>query len=413
MDETRCTIANARVLTMAPVEAPAGPRRGAWLGELGVIERGWVAIAGGRIAALGAGDAPRDGGELLDARGRVLLPGFVDCHTHACWTGERYGENDLRLAGASYLDILKAGGGIMATVRAVRAASLDELASRTRERLDAAARLGTTTIEVKSGYGLTPESELRSLEAIEQAAGPDRPHVVATFLGGHAKDPERDTVAEMIERALPEVARRRPGIVCDAYCESGAWSVEETTRLFRRALELGCRLRVHADQFNALGMTRRAVELGARSVDHLEASREEDLAALASSGTVGVALPGCGFHLDGRYAPLRRLVELGGAVAIASNCNPGSSPTIAMPFVIALAVRHLGLTPAQALVAATVNAAEVLDRGDRAGSIVVGRPADLQLLASRDERSVAYEYAHPGPDEVWIGGVPIHRRSRV
>lgn len=413
MTDESFTIADARLVTMAVPEAPRGPRRGHWRADLGIVERGWVRIRGGAIEAVGAGAAPTGAGATRSVGGRVLMPGFVDCHTHACWVGQRYDEIDRRLAGASYLDILRAGGGIMATVRAVRAASIEALASATGRRLDAAARLGTTTIEVKSGYGLTPESELAMLEAILRAARFDRPHVVPAFLGGHAKDPQRPTVEEMIEVALPEVARRYPGIVCDAYCEEGAWSVEETTRLLRSARDLGCRLRVHADQFHALGMTQRAIELGAVSVDHLEASGEAELAALASSDTVGVGLPGCGFHLDGRYAPLRRLADLGGAIAIASNCNPGSSPTISMPFIVALAVRYLRLTLGEALVAATVNAAHVLGLGEVTGILAPGRRADLQLLASDDERSLAYEYAAPGPDEVWIAGRPLGGLARI
>jgi imidazolonepropionase len=407
------TIANARLLTLAPKGAPPGPRRGRWLGDLGVIGRGWLVVADGRIAALGAGDPPA-AGHVVDARGRVLMPGFVDCHTHACWAGSRFDEADRRLAGVPYLEILRAGGGIMSTVRATRAASNAELAEGTLARVRAAARLGTTSIEIKTGYGLDPDAELKMLGAILDVAAKTRQRVIPTFLGAHAKDPARaDFVDETIGVTLERAARAMPGITADAYCEDSAWSVDECRRYFTRALALGCGMRVHADQFHSLGMVPLAIELGARSVDHLEATTPDDLARLAASAAIGVGLPGCGFHLDGRYAPLRALIDAGGAAAIATNLNPGSSPTVSMPFVLALAVRSMKVTPAEAIACATVNAAHVLGLEREAGSLGVGMRADLQLLPSSDERSLVYEYAHPGPDEVWIAGEPLHGLRHV
>ncbi len=412
-------IENARVLTLSGRRTDAGsvagfdggleaPHRGpADERALGVIERGWVACDAGRITAIGAGPPPA-GLERCDARGRVLLPGFVDCHTHACWAGSRFDEADQRLAGVPYLDILAAGGGIMSTVRATRAASVDALVTATLPRVRAALAQGTTTIEIKSGYGLASEPERRMLDAIRAVAAHTPQRIVPTFLGAHAKDPANPRwVDEVIDETLPAVSAAFPGIACDAYCEQGAWSRDECERLFRRAIALGLPIRVHADQFNALGMTSLAIDLGARSVDHLEATTDEELRRLAGSGTIGVALPGCGFHMDMRFARGRTLLDLGGALALATNCNPGSSPTIAMPFVIALAVRFLRLTPSEAIVAATRNAAHVLGLGAELGSIDIGKRADLQLLATGDERSLAYEYAMPGPDALWIGGVRV------
>ncbi|MDZ4830670.1 MAG: imidazolonepropionase [Phycisphaerae bacterium] len=408
------TVANARILTLAPAGAAAGPRRGRWLSELGVIGRGWVTVEGERIARIGVGDAPPHLGNMIDARGRALLPGFVDCHTHACWAGDRFDEADLRRAGIPYLEILKRGGGIMSTVRATRAATREILAAATLARFRAAARLGTTCIEAKSGYGLSTDAELRLLDAIADAARGTRQTVVSTFLGAHAKDPDNPKfVEETINVTLPNAARVRPGITCDAYCEEGAWSLDECRRYFVAAVALGCPIRVHADQFHSLGMVGLAIELGTRSVDHLEATTEGDVQRLAASRAIGVALPGCGFHLDGRYAPLRKLIDLGGAAAIATNLNPGSSPTPSMPFIIALAARHLGLSPAEAIACATVNAAHVLALEDELGTIEVGKRADFQLLASGDERTLAYEYAGPEPDEVWIGGQPLNELRRV
>ncbi len=400
-------IANARVVTL---RGPAGPRRGDAMRDLGVIERGFVCIDGGRITALGAGDPPADG-QVAEADGLVLMPGFVDCHTHACWAGDRFDEFQLRVAGRSYLDILKAGGGIMATVRAVRQASSDELVSGLLRRLGRMAALGTTAAEVKSGYGLSTADELKMLRAIHEAAQRTSVRVCATFLGAHAIDSGNPRfVDETIDETLPAVAEEFPGIACDAYCEEGAWSVADTRRLFEAAARLGCPLRVHADQFNSLGMTRLAVDMGALSVDHLEAATPADIAHLAKSPTIGVALPACGFHLDGRYAPARKLVDEGGALAIASNYNPGSAPTPSMPFVVALACRKLGLAPEEAITAATVNAACVLGLQDRSGTIEVGRPADLQLLDCADERELAFEFATAGPRLVLSRGRVVYRR---
>ncbi len=398
------TIVNARILTLA--RPRGGPHRGpASADALGLIERGWVRVAEGRIAALGNGSPSPAAGDVVDAGGRVLMPGFVDCHTHACWAGQRFDEADDRLAGVPYLDILARGGGIMSTVRATRAASREELTANTLRRCCAALRFGTTTIEVKSGYGLTPDTELSMLEAIRDAGSRTPQRLVPTFLGAHAKDPANPrSVDETIEVTLPRAVGAFPGIACDAYCEKGAWSLDECLRLFRAARALGSPIRVHADQFNALGMTGAAIALGARSVDHLEATTADELGRLAASATIGVALPGCGFHLDNRFAPARDLLDAGGALAIATNCNPGSSPTTSMPFIIALAVRYLRLTPSEAILASTINAAHVLGLGDEIGSIEVGKRGDLQLLPTMDERALAYEYANPGPDAVWIAG---------
>jgi imidazolonepropionase len=397
-------IQNARVLTM---EGPR-PRRGRALGELGIIERGDVLAAGGVIAQVGsAGLIAAEVDQRIDAAGRVLMPAFVDCHTHACWAGSRLDEWGRRLAGASYLEILKAGGGIMSTVRAVRAATREELAASVRQRLGRMLTCGSATVEIKSGYGLSTEAELKMLEAIHSAAGEKLPAVVATALLGHALDPDDPHfVQRTVRETLPAVHERDPGIAIDAYCEQGAWSVEATVQLLAAARELGHPVRVHADQFNSLGMVGEAVRLGALSVDHLEASTPEDLEVLAASGTFGVVLPCTGFHLDGRYAKARRLVDAGGLVALATNYNPGSAPCPAMGMAIALAVRHCGLSPAEALAAATVNAACVLGLEDR-GMISPGARADLLLLRHDDERLVAFDFGVDHIDAVILGGAVV------
>jgi imidazolonepropionase len=401
----RLTIFNARLITLDPGGAPEGPRRGRWLRDLGVIDRGWLSIDHGRILGLGSGDPPPGVERAIDAGGRVLMPAFVDCHTHACWAGERYGEFAMRLAGRSYLEILEAGGGIMSTVRAVRRASEGQLARNLRHRLEQMHRGGTGAIEVKSGYGLSTADELKMLRAIAAVAETSPAPVVATFLGAHAIDRETpDFVDRTIGETLPAVAAAFPGIACDAYCEQGAWSVESCVRLFEKAKALGLPIRVHLDQFNALGMLPIAIELGARTVDHLEASAPADLDRLAASDTIAVLLPASGFSLDDRYADARRLIDAGGAVAIASNCNPGSAPGPSIAFAASLGCRKLRMTPEEVIVATTVNAAHAIGLGDSCGRLAPGLRADLQLLDADDERAIGGEYAIPGPAAIALGG---------
>ncbi len=396
-------IRNARILTLA---GPPGPRRGKALGDLGVIPGGEVLIADGRIAAAGPKVEVPAGVESIDAQGRVLMPGFVDCHTHACWAGDRLAEWEQKLAGVPYLEIMKKGGGIHSTVRAVREATQKQLAASLRDRLGLMLRDGTTTVEVKSGYGLDTENELKMLRAIRRAAGDWPGSVVATALLGHAVEGDPEDYARMVTKEmLAEVSREFPDIAVDAYCEKGAWSVEMCVKLFEKAHKHHP-IRVHTDQFNSLGMIGEAIRLHARSVDHLEAATKRDLDDLARSETYGVILPCTGFHTDGRYARGGYFVDKGGALALATNCNPGSSPTHSMPLAIALAVRFCGLTPAEAIAAATVNAARLLGLNDR-GTIEPGQRADLILLRHKDERQLAYELGGNPVDLVICGGVKL------
>jgi imidazolonepropionase len=383
------------------------------------LPRASVRIDGDRIGGVSVSTeaGPDDGhadadGEVtvVEARGRVLMPGFVDAHTHALWAGDRLDEWELRQRGASYLEILAAGGGILATVRAVRAASQEELARGLRARLDHMLREGTTTVEVKSGYGLTTEHELKMLRAIHEAARGFAGTVVATALLGHAIDrdasDERDAAAfvdRVVGETLPAVDAEFPGITVDAFCEESAWSLADCRRLLEAARALGHPVRLHADQFHRLGGLDLAIELGARSVDHLEASTPADLARLARSTVSGVVLPASGFHTDGRYADARALLDASGRCVLATNCNPGSSPTSSMPFVIALARRHLRMTLAETIAAATAHPAALLDLPDR-GRIAPGLRADLILLRHTDERQLGHELGGNPVDLVIAGG---------
>ena len=412
-------IRNARVLTMAPPHSDPGARRGAAMAELGVVERADVVIEGDEItavnalneggAAVGAAHVGRGPTREIDAAGRVLMPGFVDAHTHACWAGDRLDEWERKQRGATYLEILESGGGIMSTVRSVRAASEDELAARLSRRLGWMLREGTTAVEVKSGYGLSTRDELKMLRAIARAGEGWAGHVSPTACIGHALDPEVDRetfVARTIGETLDAVHAEFPGIAVDAYCEKGAWSLEECVRLFERAMELGHPVRVHTDQFNALGMTEWAVQHGALSVDHLEATLPVELVRVAASETFGVMLPCSGFHVDGRYGDGRAFVDAGGKLVIATNCNPGSAPTSSIPFAIALATRHLGVTAAEAITACTVNGAALLGLSDR-GRIARGMRADVVLLRHEDERQLGYEFGGSPVDVVVCGGAVV------
>lgn len=397
-------IRNARVLTLLPAGLEAErPRRGKAHAELGILPAADVLVAGDRISAVGTGLALPADTTVIEANGRVLMPAFVDCHTHACWAGDRLGEWEQTLRGVPYLEIMKAGGGIHATVRAVRDATKKQLSAALKARLEQMLWEGTTTVEVKSGYGLDTENELKMLRAIVRAAGEWPGTVVPTALLGHAFEGDPDDYARMVvKEMLPEVSREFPDIAVDAYCEKGAWSVEACVRFFEKAHKHHP-IRVHADQFNSLGMVPEAIRLHARDIAHLESATKADLGALARSGTMATILPATGLHTNQHFARAGFIVEAGGAVALATNCNPGSAPTHSMPLVIALAVRFCGLTPAEAIVAATINGAAALGLKDR-GTIAPGQRADLVLLRHKDERLLAYEFGGNPVDVVICGG---------
>ncbi len=396
-------IRHARILTLAQPKSDASilagvrPRRGAAMRELGVIERGDVLIEDGKIAAVGSGQAVPPEAEVIEADGRVLMPGFVDCHTHACWAGDRLDEWEQQLGGTSPAEIARQGGGLSATVLAVRGSTRKQLAAGLRTRLDLMLRNGTTTAEVKSGYGLTIEAELKLLHAIQRAAQEWPGTVVPTALLGHAIEGDPAAYTRMVVREmLPAVWHEFPGITIDARCAEDAWPVEACVRLFERARKHGLPIRVEADGSRSIGMVPEALKLHARSIDHLEAATKEDLVAIASSDTIAVMLPATSFHHRWRYPRAGAFVDSGGLLALGSNYDPGTGPTFSMPFVIALAVRYCGLTTAEAITAATVNAAAVLGLSDR-GTIEQGQRADLILLRHRNERMLAHE----------LGGNPV------
>lgn len=402
---------------------PPGQRRGKDMARVEVIPRGDLLIRDGVIAGIEAVGA-NGSSSLRDAtnpartkhypqRGQVIMPGFVDCHTHACWVGSRVDEWQEQMRGVPYLEILKRGGGIMSTVRAVRTASEKKLSETLALRLVESRQAGQSAIEVKSGYGLTTADELKMLRVIVTAK-PERgmwsfPQVIPTALLGHAIDPEQsDFVRRTIEETVPAVHAEFPGIAIDAYCENGAWSREDCLRLFDRAMELGHPCRVHADQFTSLGMVSEAAKRGFVSVDHLEATTAPEIEALAASKTTAVLLPCSGFHLKGAYANGRALIDAGCAVALATNFNPGSAPCPSLPFAMALAVRHCGMTFAEAFNACTVNAAHVLGLADR-GSLCVGSRGEVVSVDTSDERELAYGFGGQPRVTILPLEVDVHR----
>jgi len=393
-----------QLLTLA---SPDGPRRGQELQRLDIIEGGAVAIQGDRIVLVGdtkqvLAEAGEDA-SIIDASGKVVMPGFVDPHTHAVFAGDRASEFEMRLQGASYMDILAAGGGIMNTVRATRAASLDEIVGQSRERLDRMLAHGTTTVEVKTGYGLDTKNELKMLEAIRLLDEDHPADLVPTFLGAHAipaeyKGRADDYVNLVVEEMMPTLEAKGyldhdPTVFCDVFCEEGAFSVEQSRRVLAKAKELGMRLKIHSDEFKALGGTALAVELGATSADHLACTPDEEIELLRSSDTIGVLLPGTPFGLaEDHYSPARKMIDMGVAVALATDLNPGTCYCESMPFVMALACRQMGMTPSEAIVASTINAAHALGLGHEVGSLEVGKRADLLILDSPDYRHLAYRF---------------------
>ena len=381
-----------------------GPQRGNDLGRLGLISDGAVLIRDGLIAAVGSTAELRlayPDEPALDARGHAVLPGFVDPHTHAIWAGDRAAEFELRLQGKTYLEILAAGGGILSTVRATRLASIQQLCAETRPRLHTLFTHGTTTAEVKTGYGLETAAELRMLEALLQLDAEGPLEIVPTFLGAHAIAPEYKADPEgytnlICSKMLPAVRSRwkSPRLpFVDVFCETGAFTLAQSRRILETARFLGFPLKIHADEFDNLGGASLANELGAVSADHLVRTSPADIAALAGGDTVAVGLPCTPFGLaDPAYTPARAILEAGGLLALATDLNPGTAWCENMQFAIALACRYMKLTPAQAIAAATINAAAAIARADQLGSIEPGKQADLLLLSVPDYRHLGYRF---------------------
>lgn len=390
------------------VTVAAGGRRvktGADMRDLGIATNAALLIENGLIVRSGpAGSiAVPEEMEVMDAEGRVVLPGFVDSHTHTVFAGSREHEFALRAEGKSYQEIAEAGGGILSTMRATRDATKKELYRSAERRLTAMLRHGTTTVEIKSGYGLSPEAEIKMLEVIADLKRDHFAAVVATFLGAHAVPPEyagdrQAYVDRLCDYMMPYVAAKRLATFVDVFCEQGYFDLRATEQIILEAKRHGLVPKLHADQLTAMGAT----ELGARhnavSVDHLEKTTPEGIAALASSQTIATVLPGCSLFLNHPYAPARAMIDAGIPVAVATDFNPGSQMCFSMPMMLTLACTQMRLTPEEAVTAATLNGAAALGLSAETGSIEPGKHADVVVYDVHDFRTIAYHY---GVNHVW------------
>jgi imidazolonepropionase len=377
--------------------------------DVGIINDGAVAILEGKLVAIGASAGilrEFHSDQTIDAQGRVVTPGFVDPHTHIVYAGDRLDEFELKIKGAEYLDILAAGGGIISTVRHTRAASADKLVDLAIERLNKMLACGTTMCEIKTGYGLDTETELKMLAAI---ADLDKSHpmtIVPTFLAAHAIPPEYNGNSEkyvnlICDTMLSSAWRWFVGshfhgetpFFCDVFCENGSFTLTQSKKILETAQSLGFALKAHVDQFTNLSGSRLAIDMDAASIDHLDAISDEEIALLAASGTVGVVVPTENFNAGKtQFAPARKMIDAGCAVAITTDYNPGSAPCPSQPMAMTIAARYQKLSPAECLNAATVNAAFAIGMAETAGSIEVGKAADFCILDSTDYREIVYEF---------------------
>ena len=376
-----------RIITnIGTLATPQGTKaqRGTAQGQVQSLTDAAVGIQGGKIAYIGPKDRAPASRETLDAGGRLVTPGLVDSHTHLVFGGWRHHELDLKLKGHSYLDILKSGGGILSTVRSTRAASEEELREKTLGFTKEMLAMGVTTCEVKSGYGLTTEAELKQLRVIQAVNEKTPVDLVPTFLGAHALPMEfrenREAFIRMVcEDMLPRVKEEHLAEFCDIFCETGVFTPEETRTVLTAAKSLGFALKAHVDEVDCLGGAQVAAELGAISAEHLIASDEAAIRAMAKARVIGVLLPATSFYLDKPYAPAKAMLEAGMAIAVASDFNPGSSPSLNLQLAMNLACLKYRLTPEETLTAATLNAAAAINRADTIGSLEVGKGADLIL----------------------------------
>jgi imidazolonepropionase len=395
------------------------PKRGEALCEIGLIEKGGIAIKDGLIVAVGKDiEAEYQAERVFDAGGKVIVPAFVDCHTHTVYGGDRLAEFEMRIAGKSYMEIMAAGGGINSTVQATRAASEEELYHQAKAGLDEMLRLGTSTAEIKTGYGLDSATEFKILRVIERLAKTHPMRIVPTFLAAHAIPPEyrgrSDAYTEAVLKMLPDAAAwyqqsafAQEGIPFfnDVFCEQNAFNLEQSRSVLVAGKALGIGVKAHVDEFNDLGGVAMAIELGAISVDHLDVTNETELKRLAESATVGVFLPVVNINLGSTtFGNARYFADCGGILALATDINPGSAPCPSIPLVMNLATRYQRLLPSECLNACTINAAFAIGMGDKVGSLEVGKQADLLILDTVDYRQLSYQIGGNLVKQVMIAG---------
>jgi imidazolonepropionase len=403
---------------LVTLTGPKRPRVGAEMSELAIIRDGGMLIRAGEIVRVGPSDEieknVRDA-EIVNARGRVVMPGFVDAHTHLVFAGNRLDDFERRTRGETYEQIAKAGGGIWSTVEKTRAASEHELLALAKKHANWFLRCGTTTVEAKSGYGLTIEDELKILRVLRQLKEEVALEIVPTFLGAHAVPRELspdEYLAVVVEEMLPRVTAEKLAEFCDVFCERGYFDIDQSRKILSAAKKVRLSLRGHVDQLTNSGGARLMAEMGATTADHLEQTDEQGIAALKKANVQPVLVPGSVYALgSSRYPRAREMIEAGLAVVLASDFNPGSSPTPSMPMVLSLACTQMKMSPAEAITASTVNAAYSLNRGDKIGSLEPGKLADFAIFDCEDYRELAYWFGVPQTLAVYVRGDCVLNKS--
>ena len=401
---------------LVTLSGPKRPRVGTELSELGIIRDGGMLIRDGKIERVGPSDEIEKNvgdAEVVDAGGRVVMPGFVDAHTHLVFAGNRLDDFERRARGETYEQIAKAGGGIWSTVEKTRAASELDLLTQAKKHANWFLRCGTTTVEAKSGYGLTVEDELKILRVMRQLKEEVRLEIVPTFLGAHAVPRELspdEYLDVVITEMLPRVTAEKLAEFCDVFCERGYFNIDQSRKILSAAKKLGLSLRGHVDQLTNSGGAKLMAEMGATTADHLEQTDEQGIAALKKANVQPVLLPGSVYALgSSRYPRAREMIEAGLAIVLATDFNPGSSPTPSMPMVLSLACTQMKMSPAEAITASTVNAAYSLNRGDRIGSLEPGKLANFVIFDCEDYRELAYWFGMPQTHSVYVRGECVSR----
>ena len=401
---------------LVTLSGPKRPRVGTELSELGIIRDGGMLIRDGKIERVGPSDEIEKNvgdAEVVDAGGRVVMPGFVDAHTHLVFAGNRLDDFERRARGETYEQIAKAGGGIWSTVEKTRAASELDLLAQAKKHANWFLRCGTTTVEAKSGYGLTVEDELKILRVMRQLKKEVRLEIVPTFLGAHAVPRELspdEYLDVVVTEMLPRVTAEKLAEFCDVFCERGYFNIDQSRKILSAAKKVGLSLRGHVDQLTNSGGAKLMAEMGATTADHLEQTDEQGIAALKKANVQPVLLPGSVYALgSSRYPRAREMIEAGLAIVLATDFNPGSSPTPSMPMVLSLACTQMKMSPAEAITASTVNAAYSVNRGDRIGSLEPGKLANFVIFDCEDYRELAYWFGMPQTHSVYVRGECVSR----
>lgn len=403
----------------------AAPVKGRKMRELHIIKNGSMWIESGEIKAIGEDEElfrqyqqRLEEAAFIDAKGKIVLPGLVDPHTHLVYAGSRENEFTMRLNGASYMEILNAGGGILTTTIATRGASPEQLYLESKKRLDSFLLHGVTTVETKSGYGLTIESELKQLEVAKKLNQTHPIDIISTFMGAHAipaeyKKTPNQFVHKIIEQMIPVVAARKLANFNDVFCENGVFTTEQSRKILLAGLQYGLLPKIHADEIEPYGGAELAAEIGAVSADHLLKASDEGLMKMAEKAVIAVLLPGTAFFLMAEPANGRRMIDLGVPVALATDCNPGSSPTVSMPLMMNLGCLQMGMTPEEVITAATINAAHAIRCGYEIGSLEVGKKADVLILNVSNHMQLQYQYGINHTDTVIKSGKVVVKEGKL